>query len=456
MKTKMVFRIQTIWFLCLFSLVFFVGGANAGEIATVTIYSTSDIHDHSDNLARVAQFIKERKSENPNVLFLDAGDRFDYGQVPIMYTRGEAIYAMMSNCGYDAGVLGNHAGSFGTKRLVELLNRFRFPLLAANCVWPEDMKPNNVASYKIFELEGVKVAVIGVSAPWMNHISDTLLTRTDPNEAIRRLVPELRKQADIIVAITHCGADRDMKLARSVPGIDVIIGGHNHRCFGEILLDTEAKTMITQPSDFGAGVGEVVIRWDGEKIVDRRARYIEIGKDIPEDPHVKALRAKYINALDMPLVRIPSEMTSEDMTLWLSEAIRKNLGVDIVLTQKSFCPVLQQGQLTPQRMLERIPRFEIMRFSVSGQDELTLLLEHIRKKVPDIISYGKVEPSDKPNIRIAYPCVKFDKLPNLEEVGLDSPVISQLERVHDRSLWQIVVEEVRKGKRLAVPLLMYE
>ena len=114
----------------------------------------------------------------------------------------------MSACQYDAGVLGNHDFAFGAKRLVELIDKYDFPLLTANCQWPKEMTSKNITPYKIFELDGVKVAVIGTAAEKTNHRYDDLVKITKVDEAIAQLVPELRKKADIIILITHVSSNR--------------------------------------------------------------------------------------------------------------------------------------------------------------------------------------------------------------------------------------------------------
>jgi 2',3'-cyclic-nucleotide 2'-phosphodiesterase (5'-nucleotidase family) len=79
------------------------------------------------------------------------------------------------------------------------------------------------------------------------------------------LVPKLREQADRVIALTHIGIKSDERLAESVTGIDLIIGGHTHVVLEE--LKWVSGTPIAQAGSHGRFVGEVIL--DGDKTVGR-------------------------------------------------------------------------------------------------------------------------------------------------------------------------------------------
>ena len=55
---------------------------------------------------------------------------------------------------------GNHEYSFGTERLAKLIDRFALPVVATNVIWPEGMEPEHAVPHRLFDLDGVTVAVI--------------------------------------------------------------------------------------------------------------------------------------------------------------------------------------------------------------------------------------------------------------------------------------------------------
>ncbi len=83
----------------------------------------------------------------------------------------------------------------------------------------------------------------------------------DPLETARRLAPELKREAELVVCLSHCGFQVDEELAR-VPEVDLVLGGHSHKVF--VQQDAGAKrwwqrggTGVTcRDGDCGAGRGE--------------------------------------------------------------------------------------------------------------------------------------------------------------------------------------------------------
>src|SRR5437870_4976574 len=84
----------------------------------------------------------------------------------------------------------------------------------------------------------IKVAVMRivstVNATITKATDAALLKFVSAIETAKRLVPELRKQADVVVVVSHLGMgsatgpQNDDSLAHAVPDIDVIVGGHDH------------------------------------------------------------------------------------------------------------------------------------------------------------------------------------------------------------------------------------
>jgi 2',3'-cyclic-nucleotide 2'-phosphodiesterase (5'-nucleotidase family) len=266
----------------------------ATDEVTITFYHTSDIHENSANLARIAQFVHDQKSKNPNVLFLDTGDWFQLGDLRNLNTRGEAIVDLMSACKYDAVILGNRDYSFGTKRLVELVDTYSLPLLTANCIWPENMKPNTIAPYRIFSYNGVTVAVIGTASTIVWRQTDAFLNVLPIEDSVKKILDDIDSSADIIVLMTHIGVGGDRRLAKEFPRVDIIFGGHDHIALKKLTFDKENQTLIQHSGSFGQHIGEVIITWDGKNIVDRNVRLIDVTQEMPESPKVKEVLHKYV------------------------------------------------------------------------------------------------------------------------------------------------------------------
>lgn len=260
--------------------------ANA-EPVTITFYHTSDIHEYSDGLTRIAKFVQDKQDEGGNILFVDTGDWFDTGDLTPLFTRGEAIMEMIGASNYDAVVPGNHDYRYGSERLSELADTYAIPILTAN--WPTQKYPR----YRIHTFNGVKVGIIGTATLISNYVWDKDIKIENIADAVKAAVAELETQADIIVLLTHVGRSGDAGLAKAVPRLDLIFGGHDHAIVAKIEPNERTGTIILHSGSYGKFLGEVTITWDGEKIVDQNMQHIEMTKDMEQSEALTRIVNKY-------------------------------------------------------------------------------------------------------------------------------------------------------------------
>lgn len=281
--------------LLVLSVLITVIAAEEPKTVSVTFYHSSDLHEHAAPLPRIAHIVETRRQENPNVLLVDTGDWFNKGDLTPLETRGEAIVAMMSACKYDALIPGNHDYTFGTRRLAELIDRFQLPVVAANCKWPANIKPENAVPYRVFKLNGVTVAIIGSATPISTQKTDELLDIAPIGQSLETITKQLKKEADIVVLLTHVGTPADEKLARELPDVDIIFGGHDHKKYEKLTYAPGTDTIIQHSGAVGQWLGELTIAWDGEKITDRALDYVKITKELPESAAVVKVRDGYMS-----------------------------------------------------------------------------------------------------------------------------------------------------------------
>lgn len=176
----------------------------------------------------------ERKriaSEGGNVLVLDAGDEFQ-GSLFFTTYKGLDSAEFMNAIGFDAMALGNHEFDLGAEGLAPFLDKVTFPVLASN-VTTTDTSPihDKFKPYIVKQIGGKKIGIIGaitVDTPEISKPGPTV-TFSDDIDAIQTSVDALKAQGvDKIIALTHTGYQRDQKIAATVEGLDVIVGGHSH------------------------------------------------------------------------------------------------------------------------------------------------------------------------------------------------------------------------------------
>ncbi|MFW6105101.1 MAG: bifunctional metallophosphatase/5'-nucleotidase, partial [Chloroflexota bacterium] len=227
-------------------------------------------------LATAVDEIRENKmGEGEPVLLLDAGDFLGGTAFAWLALSGYAPeLTIMQEMGYDAVAIGNHEYDYGPDVLAQYLLKAGYPeahqktlILASNTEAPPDhplAAQNLYRNTRVFELKnGLKVGVfslIGKDAVLLvGEGGDVQFL--DQHETARQAVDELKEQgADVIVGITHSGVDEDRELAREVPGIDVIVGGHTHDALYEPAL--QGDTIIVQAGSFGEYLGQLELAYN--------------------------------------------------------------------------------------------------------------------------------------------------------------------------------------------------
>lgn len=244
------------------------------------------------------QEIRGQKKTNQHVLLLHAGDEFSRGDELTRSTLGEANIELLNQIGLDAFTPGNGEFYDGWENLSARARQAKFPFLMAN-VSGEITGQTFGKPYVILQAGPVKVAVVGLCFVRTPLPSAWGLKVEDPIAVARKIVPDLRKQADVVVAMTHLGLEQDRKLAAEVSGIDVIIGGHTHSVLEHGLEQRgpDKKTvLICQAGDQLRYLGCVRLQLErvkgGFRVTDRRAELLALDQKVRQDPGVKKLIAK--------------------------------------------------------------------------------------------------------------------------------------------------------------------
>ncbi|MHA6249746.1 bifunctional metallophosphatase/5'-nucleotidase [Pontibacter sp. CAU 1760] len=225
--------------------------AEAAQQINLTILHTNDQHSRIDpfpddgrkyggmgGMARRATLVAQIRKQEPNVLLLDAGDIWQ-GTPYFNFFEGEMEFKLMSDMKYDAATLGNHDFDNGLKGLERQLPHASFPFLTANYDFSNTILKDRFQPYKIFEKQGLRIGVFGLGIELeglvgKNNFGDTLYA--DPVAMAREMVQELRgkQKCNLVVCLSHLGYSYkdekidDLKLAKQVAGIDLILGGHTH------------------------------------------------------------------------------------------------------------------------------------------------------------------------------------------------------------------------------------
>ena len=187
----------------------------------------------------------------------------------------------MNLLGYDAMAVGNHEFDKSPAVLAMQRKLATFPMLSANIYRNGERLFD---AYKLFNLGGVRVAVMGLTTEDTHKLGNPENMRNmdfrSPIQEAAKLIPELRSKADVVIAATHMGhyengqhgiqAPGDVEMARAVSGLDLVVGGHtqNPACMrAENVMDMpylpgtacqpdrQNGTWIVQAHEWGKYVG---------------------------------------------------------------------------------------------------------------------------------------------------------------------------------------------------------
>jgi 2',3'-cyclic-nucleotide 2'-phosphodiesterase/3'-nucleotidase len=161
---------------------------------------------------------------------------------------------------YDAQTIGNHDIETGHAVYDKWIREVKCPMLGANITDTKTGKPY-VEPYALFERDGVKIAVIGMLTPAIpNWLQESLWTGMRFEEMVgsaKKWVSYLKEheRPDVIIGVFHSGKeggittdayeeDASLRVAREVPGFDLILFGHDHTRYEGTVKNTEGKDVL--------------------------------------------------------------------------------------------------------------------------------------------------------------------------------------------------------------------
>jgi|GEM_PF-498015 len=360
----------------------------------LTILHTNDIHGHFEQMPRLATLIARERSlarnEGRHVLLLDAGDSSERSVWESSITKGRANFFLLEAMGYDASTVGNgETFQWGLGALAKLVESVHFPVLAANLFAMDSNQPPvpNLKSHVIFEIEKLKVAVVGVTVDEPSAYFRFGYRSEFAADVLGDLIPRLH-ETQAIILLSHLGfgyqTDEeyearhpkdspralilgDRQIAKAVPGIDVIVGGHSHTLLNEVRC--VGDTVIVQAGDYGKFLGrlDLEIGSDGVKAIGHQV--IPCDETVPSDPTISAtldlVRAEAGALLNAKLGDAADDLDGDvdlkpdvesAMANMMADAFREICDADLGIFLSGFVARgLARGAITRGKLTEAIP-----------------------------------------------------------------------------------------------------
>ncbi len=265
-----------------FAVIFlFLSALLTAQTVSVKIVETSDVHgaifpfdfvnnkDAETSLSQVQTYLNiERAKADQHLLLFDNGDilqgtpavyyyNFEKTDVPHLYAE------VMNFMEYDVATIGNHDIEPGHPVYDRFRKDINFPWLAANAIDTETGEPY-FQPYEIFEVEGVKIAVLGMITPaipkWLPPKIWSGLEFDDMIESAEKWVPviEEKENPDLLIGLFHSGVEAGYGgqnedtyknenaaalVAEQVPGFDIVFVGHDHQGWNKTVTNSAGETV---------------------------------------------------------------------------------------------------------------------------------------------------------------------------------------------------------------------
>ncbi len=408
--------------ICLLGLVFLPALA-AGQQVSLTIFHTNDTHGHLlpfsypdkwpdlpglaerkniGGIARRATMFKRLKEEverrGGTAWLVDAGDFNDGTSFSTEY-HGEADVEAMNAAGYTFGTIGNHELNIPLATLRNLISTAKFPLLCANLTDNASGRPL-VQPSEIRHVGQLTIGVFGLTTTTASSYPAAKegLTIANEIETARRMTETLRREAGIVILISHAGEKVDEEIAKAVPGIDVIIGGHSHTRWteGKPIWHSDQpeqysvnKTIIAQAYQWGGELGRVDLLFGKDErgnwhVQGDRERLLPVTSKYPDDPAVAAVVARYWKPIEARYAEVVGQAAADfveedDRANYnlVADAVRETYGTEIELENNGGVRApLIKGNITMEDLTQLDPFINtVVTFKITGRQLKDVLLK---------------------------------------------------------------------------------
>ena len=364
----------------------------------VTLLQVNDVYQFAPvdqgtrgGLGRLLTLRKSIQQDNPNTLFLMAGDTISPSVESITHKGAQMIEAWNA-IGLDYATYGNHEFDFGPDTLKQRVQESKFTWLAANVIDKQTSQPfANAKRFVVREFGGVKVGLFGLVLPETKTTSrpGENIDFRNPCETAKEVVSELRGQGvKVIVALTHLSMREDKEVARC-SGVNLIIGGHEHNLLESYAGNAPIFKMTSDARELGR-IDLNISPTTGElDSIDWKV--IPVDSTTPEAPEFSAIYKKYeslLAELGKPAGRttvaldarsLESRTRETNVGNFIADAFRKATAADIGFMNGGSVradSIIGPGTLTMRDLLSILPfKNKLIKIEVTGAT-LRAALEH--------------------------------------------------------------------------------
>ena len=426
-------------------------GNDAGSFDLV-VAATTDVHgrvrgwnyetnrsDPARGLARAATIVDSLRRAAPgHVVLLDAGDLLQGNSFTYVAARvapADApipIVSAMNAMHYDAAAIGNHEFNYGLPYLRRAVRQASFPFLATNAYLPNG--EHAFTSWAMVQRGGAKIGIVGATTPgsmiWdRDNLRGQLVIR-DVVPEVRSAVEDVRAAgADVVLVTVHSGLDEpssydtvstgvpsenvSARIAREVPGVDLILFGHSHREVADTVIN---GVLLMQPKNWATSVAIAHLglqrengRW---RVRGKQSSLVQAAGHAEDSTIVAATEAAHRETLawvTAPIGRTPVAWSADSARVadtpiidFINEVERRAAGTDLASTAAfSLDASIAAGPITAARLQALYPYDNTLRAVRISGAQLRAYLEQSAR-------YYVTSPTGQVSIDPGFPGFNFD------------------------------------------------
>ena len=242
------------------------------------------------SIEKRALYVQDFIKSHPRTLVVDAGDFFTMSKKLL---KDSLICEAYATIPYDALLLGDQELTRDPEFLNNVLPKTQASIVVTNLESPPLLR---IRKYKIVKRGGLNIGILGVVGDnsmkyYPQEIRDSIIV-TDPITAINEALGKIKTRTDIIVLLTHQGFDQDLRLAKELEGVDVIVGSHSQTVPEEPIVVN--NILISQAGREGYYLGVIELKLSKyKKVDDRSISTVAMTQEMPDHTRVMELIKYY-------------------------------------------------------------------------------------------------------------------------------------------------------------------
>jgi len=343
-----------------------------------------------------SHYLNQIRAAEKNVFVIEAGDimtgtlatEIEYGGAV-----GGAMVEFLNRLGYDAWCLGNHDFDRGQENTIALSRLAKFPTIMANIIYKESGQLFAAEPYHVFKVGRIKVGVIAVMEE--HFLSEVQLDKVEGLAVepiiptLKSYIPELDKRTDFIIVVSHGWFSQAVRIAKTVPGIDIVLAAAEDGKFAEINGVLISSTFGHQRT---LGYLKVKVEKDRVKSYTHDLIWLWADIDLKPSPAVaelvreveESIGAEYAKVIgeakvDLPAGEYPGTGGHGEAALgnWITDVMRWKTGAQIAFhNSRGIRADIPAGPVKRADIFNMSPFHNfLVVFRLSGQ-QLKAVLEH--------------------------------------------------------------------------------